>query len=63
MPRAWRRLSCSEDPDVKGTETPLPLHMPLGGRRCSEDPDVKGTETIVPAVVQILFHVAARIPM
>ena len=37
--------SCSEDPDVKGTET---LFLSLVSDIifcCSEDPDVKGTET------------------
>ena len=36
---------CSEDPDVKGTETrpSLTVHARCAG--CSEDPDVKGTET------------------
>jgi len=39
-------VSCSEDPDVKGTET---IVYGIGKRKqcesCSEDPDVKGTET------------------
>jgi len=37
--------SCSEDPDVKGTETQNPSRHPRRNPGCSEDPDVKGTET------------------
>ena len=36
---------CSEDPDVKGTETLLLALLLEQGQCCSEDPDVKGTET------------------
>ena len=39
------QLSCSEDPDVKGTETIFPFGGSFVGEGCSEDPDVKGTET------------------
>jgi len=37
---------CSEDPDVKGTETQFVLDCLRYASSCSEDPDVKGTETI-----------------
>ena len=38
-------MGCSEDPDVKGTET-FSLWPDTGiVACCSEDPDVKGTET------------------
>ena len=56
-------MGCSEDPDVKGTETFRQLPQEVGGFRCSEDPDVKGTETRLnlPGTRRII--VAARIPM
>jgi len=38
-------LRCSEDPDVKGTETEDMENGAGLTSRCSEDPDVKGTET------------------
>ena len=38
-------FSCSEDPDVKGTETALTPIAVQSAYSCSEDPDVKGTET------------------
>jgi len=37
--------SCSEDPDVKGTETKSISLISIFIFSCSEDPDVKGTET------------------
>ena len=37
--------SCSEDPDVKGTETQIHCFFLVAYEGCSEDPDVKGTET------------------
>ncbi len=42
--------SCSEDPDVKGTETDVYALAANNWHRCSEDPDVKGTETTTPAI-------------
>ena len=36
---------CSEDPDVKGTETEMCPQTSGRKQGCSEDPDVKGTET------------------
>jgi len=38
-------ICCSEDPDVKGTETSFQRTSTLNLLCCSEDPDVKGTET------------------
>jgi len=38
-------VGCSEDPDVKGTETHQALIDAMEKKSCSEDPDVKGTET------------------
>jgi len=38
-------MSCSEDPDVKGTETAGRTRLRMKLSCCSEDPDVKGTET------------------
>jgi len=38
-------IGCSEDPDVKGTETPENNTNTKRNASCSEDPDVKGTET------------------
>ncbi len=38
-------LCCSEDPDVKGTETECYKEQQRAKGGCSEDPDVKGTET------------------
>ena len=40
-----RGTGCSEDPDVKGTETYNLLIASPNFNSCSEDPDVKGTET------------------
>ena len=40
-----KTLSCSEDPDVKGTETDVRFGYVVAVQGCSEDPDVKGTET------------------
>ena len=37
---------CSEDPDVKGTETWPKCAIVSFSPGCSEDPDVKGTETL-----------------
>ena len=55
---------CSEDPDVKGTETwenfTGQKAVKLG---CSEDPDVKGTETLAQFLLAGDDFVAARIPM
>ncbi len=39
-------MCCSEDPDVKGTETLYLSRYRLVDFSCSEDPDVKGTETM-----------------
>ena len=44
-----RGTGCSEDPDVKGTETYNLLIASPNFNSCSEDPDVKGTETILKA--------------
>jgi len=38
-------VGCSEDPDVKGTETEINIPLYDNIASCSEDPDVKGTET------------------
>jgi len=54
---------CSEDPDVKGTETALKLYLSLLTHCCSEDPDVKGTETQIHCFFLVAYEVAARIPM
>ena len=56
-------LRCSEDPDVKGTETKIIKFKRIWDVCCSEDPDVKGTETLFPSLVEAHNHVAARIPM
>ena len=40
-----RDYRCSEDPDVKGTETKANDLSKVQEICCSEDPDVKGTET------------------
>ena len=48
---------CSEDPDVKGTETLTFNDSIYPVESCSEDPDVKGTETHG-AIVQ--YTVCAR---
>ena len=40
-------MCCSEDPDVKGTETRDVLLLRFVYGSCSEDPDVKGTETFM----------------
>jgi len=56
-------FSCSEDPDVKGTETSFVLSGHKETRSCSEDPDVKGTETQTRRQQQQVIPVAARIPM
>jgi len=68
MGRTWRRTSlhsCSEDPDVKGTETALiAAEKYFWENRCSEDPDVKGTETVIYRLIKCAKNfVAARIPM
>jgi len=57
--------SCSEDPDVKGTETQYSdAKKRRVGQGCSEDPDVKGTETAKRnGLVEENQEVAARIPM
>jgi len=39
------QMGCSEDPDVKGTETRTDRLLEAERACCSEDPDVKGTET------------------
>ena len=44
--RAQQNPSCSEDPDVKGTETLEREGLSTKDISCSEDPDVKGTETL-----------------
>jgi len=52
---------CSEDPDVKGTETTT--HMGIYGglnERCSEDPDVKGTETPPQELLKTKRHLLQR---
>jgi len=54
---------CSEDPDVKGTETTQIADHLAKVAGCSEDPDVKGTETSPPTAKYPLATVAARIPM
>jgi len=61
----WPRSCCSEDPDVKGTETSAAAGEYAAVRRCSEDPDVKGTETfgVTQAEYPFAICVAARIPM
>jgi len=56
-------VRCSEDPDVKGTETNAMLTIGEYATRCSEDPDVKGTETICFSLHMPVIEVAARIPM
>ena len=58
-------LGCSEDPDVKGTETVLIFFIIYILVSCSEDPDVKGTETNRRTEYSVWTHrhVAARIPM
>ena len=58
-----KTLSCSEDPDVKGTETDVRFGYVVAVQGCSEDPDVKGTETCGSCIVHALHCVAARIPM
>jgi len=40
-------FGCSEDPDVKGTETCTRVAIMDSFLSCSEDPDVKGTETMI----------------
>jgi len=40
-------MCCSEDPDVKGTETASASAFAVDVLGCSEDPDVKGTETFI----------------
>jgi len=55
--------SCSEDPDVKGTETTTLRRISDEWSRCSEDPDVKGTETDLTGWTVLTILVAARIPM
>ena len=56
--------SCSEDPDVKGTETIGQLNPAAYNPSCSEDPDVKGTETLkINNGGVVNGRVAARIPM
>ena len=56
--------SCSEDPDVKGTETEAQAEAKAKAESCSEDPDVKGTETLPDALCSCSYLlVAARIPM
>jgi len=57
------KTGCSEDPDVKGTETSLSLPYDKFTVSCSEDPDVKGTETFLTQTVTPPYQVAARIPM
>jgi len=48
MPINNQCAGCSEDPDVKGTETLVfCCCCPVPTASCSEDPDVKGTETDV----------------
>jgi len=54
---------CSEDPDVKGTETKWQPCYSANRMSCSEDPDVKGTETYFLAMFNVPGQVAARIPM
>ena len=56
-------IGCSEDPDVKGTETILVSLPNIPSKCCSEDPDVKGTETISCKGCLKNEKVAARIPM
>jgi len=54
---------CSEDPDVKGTETETAREMQsLKKESCSEDPDVKGTETVVMMKVFIAVHSCSEDP-
>ena len=43
-----KNYCCSEDPDVKGTETAKGEKNSQAKLSCSEDPDVKGTETTGP---------------
>jgi len=58
------RGRCSEDPDVKGTETLKEQIETSKHPGCSEDPDVKGTETLLGLSRMLsLLQVAARIPM
>jgi len=57
------KQSCSEDPDVKGTETGFCEGLRSNSKGCSEDPDVKGTETAIAATTSPMGPVAARIPM
>jgi len=55
---------CSEDPDVKGTETETETGVDEFLVGCSEDPDVKGTETLEDDEdLEEESKVAARIPM
>jgi len=49
-----RLACCSEDPDVKGTETDETEELDEENIRCSEDPDVKGTETAYFALIVAL---------
>jgi len=47
VPQQIGPVCCSEDPDVKGTETLYRTSIRIERYPgCSEDPDVKGTETI-----------------
>ncbi len=49
-------MRCSEDPDVKGTETLSKARHNTGRAiSCSEDPDVKGTETGIRKYSWVLF--------
>jgi len=48
---------CSEDPDVKGTETGEEVGTGLEVfNSCSEDPDVKGTETLFSPTQALRAH-------
>ena len=61
---AGAAAGCSEDPDVKGTETQTEVyHGEAYYASCSEDPDVKGTETEYDYLPGLAEQVAARIPM
>jgi len=58
-----KQIGCSEDPDVKGTETGKYALKNRSELSCSEDPDVKGTETKHSQGHSAARLVAARIPM
>ena len=53
-------FGCSEDPDVKGTETSSFWYLlATTAFGCSEDPDVKGTETFTTAVISVVVKRAS----